>query len=57
MNLNMKLYRHLLIAFTLLILPACEQKSNGNKQNEKTQSTVLEPQLTGIISVSGQSVG
>ena len=29
----MKLYRHFLIAFTLLILPACEQKSNFNKQN------------------------
>lgn len=33
MNLNMKFYRHLLIASTLLILPACEQKSNVNQSN------------------------
>ncbi len=33
MNMNMKLYRHLLIASTLLILPACEQKSNVNRPN------------------------
>ncbi len=33
MNMNMKLYRHLLIASTLLILPACEQKSNVNRSN------------------------
>lgn len=26
--MHMKLYRHLLIALTLLILPACEQNSN-----------------------------
>lgn len=29
----MKLYRHLLIAITLLILPACEQQSNVNPAN------------------------
>ena len=28
-----KLYRYLLIANTLLVLPACEQKSNVNQQN------------------------
>lgn len=32
-NKNMKLYHHLLIAITLLTLPACEQNSNGNQAN------------------------
>ncbi|MEO8497198.1 MAG: hypothetical protein ABI614_19165 [Planctomycetota bacterium] len=31
--MNMKVCRHLLIAITLLSLPACEQKSNANRQN------------------------
>lgn len=31
--MNMKLYHHLLIAITLLTLPACEQNSNSNKAN------------------------
>ena len=29
--MNMKLYHHLLIAITLLILPACEQNSDVNQ--------------------------
>ena len=29
----MNLYRHLLIAITLLVLPACEQRTNVNQQN------------------------
>ncbi len=32
-DLNMKQYRHLLIALTLLMLPACEESSNGNQSN------------------------
>jgi hypothetical protein len=31
--MNMKLYRHLLVALTLLILPACEQNSNANRSD------------------------
>ena len=31
--MNMKLHYRLLIAITLLILPACEQKSNVNDAN------------------------
>ncbi len=33
MCMNTKLYGHLLIASSLLILPACEQKSNVNQKN------------------------
>ncbi len=29
----MKLYRYLLVAITLLIVPACEQKSNSNRKD------------------------
>lgn len=32
-NLNMKLYCLLLVAISLVVLPACEQKSNVNQQN------------------------
>ena len=32
-NMKSKLYRHLVIAITLSVLPACEQKSNVNEAN------------------------
>lgn len=31
--MHMKMFRHLLIALTLLILPACEQNSNANRSD------------------------
>ena len=31
--MNIKLYRHLLIASMLLVLPACDQQSNANRSN------------------------
>ena len=31
--MNMKLHRFLLVAITLLVLPACEQQSNVNQKN------------------------
>lgn len=32
-RMNTKLYAHLLIISSLIILPACDQKSNGNQKN------------------------
>ncbi|QDU28659.1 hypothetical protein ETAA8_37620 [Anatilimnocola aggregata] len=31
--MKLKLSRYLLVAITLLVLPACEQKPNANRQN------------------------